>query len=43
MKRRNFIITGVAAALAAGITFAPAAQSAETLRIATEGAPRSGG
>lgn len=38
MKRRNFIIAGVAAALTAGIAFAPAAQAAETLRIATEGA-----
>lgn len=38
MKRRNFFITGVAVALAAGIAFAPAAQAAETLRIATEGA-----
>ena len=38
MKRRNFVITGVAAIVAAGIAFAPPAQAAETLRIATEGA-----
>ncbi|MHA1536932.1 MAG: transporter substrate-binding domain-containing protein [Alphaproteobacteria bacterium] len=38
MKRRNLILTGVAAALSAGIAFAPTARSAETLRIATEGA-----
>jgi len=38
MKRRSFVITGVAAAMAAGIAFAPVAQADETLRIATEGA-----